>query len=961
MPKTTKLIRQQLQNKQQQRQSRTNRLRLGLILVAATLVLLVVPTLLVGGSMGIALLRSLRSIPDYQQVENSYAAQNQPDPARYFGRNATGEPVELFQATRPDFEFENKGWVSPSELSEPTLNLVYSQWPEIFLNSVDPSQSGFLSQWLAPAQPPDRFSPTHTAAEFINGEPLSNTSFGRLEADLLKRQIQTNWRPEELAAWHLNSSYFGNQVFGIQTAARFYFGRDAAQLTLPEAAMLMGIPQNPAVNPIDDPAGAKLRQEVMLESLLRNQAITQEQFIAARFTPLDINLTSFAQKRNAVLERFLNSRLEQYFTPLEIASDGLNIITTLDPDLQLGVECLTGFYHNYLNSQGLTGNGTCPDAATLAGSNLFPTGQFNSADSVLAVVIEPHTGQILALSGAGEMTRNVVGQPQQPAGNRESGGMFYPFIYLTALSQGHTLSSLVLDIAADSIETPAGMGPIFLEDALVSNSPAAAEHVLGWMGLGSAFKTASEMGAIPAISEEYRQGESGIRFGFIELAHAYGVLANNGVRAGTQPFGRTQQSTLINQVENSRGDILYEAGSAVERAILPDELTWLINQKLAAQKSSTDTLPNGQAVARVTAVGKRNHDEWTISYTPNLVVAVWAGNLKAEGERGVGQQMITPALAQTIIAKANKNRPISTWLPPSNIVTLDVCWPSGLQPNGLCPIRQGLFVAGTEPILFDTMYQSFLVNSENGNLATSSTPPNRVVPITVQVFPAEARNWAVFNDYDLPPTAYDSIRTENATDGFRVESPTPFGDVNKNTAVEIKLRELNQFDYFRVAAYEGLSPGALQILAEQIKPSRNLLSFDILLTLPFQRDGLYTLLVTGFRPDGSIAELAIPVNADVVGPNFRLIRPLDNSLVLAEDKMLFAEIEMTDKADAERVEYYINDDARPVMTSKVTPFTGEILLDRLIEDEVACFMIRAVAFDPQGNQSEDQITNVCFE
>ena len=64
-------------------------------------------------------------------------------------------------------------------------------------------------------------------------------------------------------------------------------------------------------------------------------------------------------------------------------------------------------------------------------------------------------------------------------------------------------------------------------------------------------------------------------------------------------------------------------------------------------------------------------------------------------------------------------------------------------------------------------------------------------------------------------------------------------------------------------AESGLSPGALQILEERVEPNRNLLNLDIPLTLPFRSDGLYTLLVTGFRPDGSIEELAIPINVTV--------------------------------------------------------------------------------------------------
>ncbi|MFK7804474.1 MAG: transglycosylase domain-containing protein [Anaerolineae bacterium] len=954
MPETTKLIHQQLKNKRERRKERTNRLKLILILATAGIVLLILPVLLLGGSVGVSLFSSLQSIPDYQTAQNQYVQQAQPNPSQFYGRDAGGEPVALFQA--PQLNSENGRWLAPDELSTASLNLVYAQWPQIFLD-LDQANPTILARWFIPLQPADLSSPLHHAAAFARGGSLDNSGFGRLEADLIKDQIQTDWRPEELAAWHLNSSYFGNQIFGIQAAARFYFGRDAAQLTLPEAAMLIGIPQNPAINPIDDSAGAKLRQEEMLEALLRSEFITQEQFIAARFTPLDVDLTSFARQEDAVLKRFLNSRLEQYFSASDINNAGLNVITTLDPNLQADVHCLTDFYLNYLNGQGLTGDGECSAAVDMARSSLFPTGRFNQADSVLAIVLEPQTGKILALSGAGEVIRQPSGEPQQPGGKREAGGLFYPFVYLTALSQGHSMSSMVLDIADSESVAPTGAGPIFLKEALGSGSPAAVEHVLGWMGLGSAFKTITEMGAAPNLGQagSYEPGEADVSFGFADLAHAYGVLANGGVRVGPQPFGKTQQSAIIGQVEDGRGDLLYEAGAPLERAILPDELTWLINQEL-----NQESLPNGQTVARVTAAGQRNFDEWTIGYSPDVVVAVWAGNLKVDGERAAGSEAVTPALWQTIMAQASQDRPISTWSPPDNIVSLDVCWPSGLQPNGLCPVRQGLFVAGTEPALFDNMYRSFLVNSDNGNLATSSTPPNRVVPLTLQVFPPEAQNWAIFNGFELPPTEYDSIRTETETAGFSVLSPAAFGDVSQQTALQIELTEIDQFDYFRIAAYAGLSPGALQILAERIEPNRNLPNLDILLELPFTTDGLYTLLVTGFRPDGSIEELAVPVNADVTGPTFELVRPTGNSTLPAGEQMLFAQVSVENADDVERVEYFINDELRPNAVGTVSPFTGGVQLKELLDEEVDCFTLRAVAVDQQGNRSTLQVENICF-
>ncbi len=856
MSQTSKLIRQRIQNKRERKQGKAQRLKLWLALTVLVGLLILLPTAFLLGSAGLVVFGQLQSIPDYSTAARDFQRQQIADPPTFFGRTATGETVAL-GLSEAGLVSEPAAWPEVQAISPNALNGVYAQWPDLLLNN-DPAESETIfNRWSAILQNgvSEPTNPAQAVVEFVRGQPTGQAVLDRLEADLLQNQVEANWRPEELAAWHLNSGYYGNQIFGLDGAARFYFGRDAFQLTLPEAAMLVGIPQNPSVNPLDNPAGAKLQQEAVLEGMLRHGLISQEQFVTARFTPLDVNLTHFQAADHVVLNRFLKQRLENRFTPEQASAEGLTVITTIDSELQAQTDCVVQAYAAYLSGQAFGGDGDCAASNRLTRSPLFPTGQFNSADSVLAMVLEPQSGKILALSGAGAIAQSPK-QPGQPAGEREAGSLFYPIVYLTALSQGHNLSSMVLDIGEES-DQPRGKGPIFLQEALVSGSAPAAQDVLSWIGRGSAFKTATELGARPSANADYVPGETDVELDFIEAAYAYGVLANGGIKTGIEPFGQTQQPFVIGQVENGRGDILYEASDQLgrEQPILPDEVVWLVNQQLAKE-----TLPNGQLVARVSGAGLRNQDEWTIGYGPDLLVAVWAGVAQAEGPRPAGQQPVTPALWETLMTVATEDRPVTTWPTPDNIVTLDVCWPSGLQPNGLCPTRQGLFAAGTEPILFDTMYQAFAINSENGNLATSSTPPNLVSEVTYQIFPPEAQNWATLNGFAQPPTTYDSISTETQTAGYRVEAPEPFADIQGATTITLELVELNSFDRFRVAAFQGLSPGKLQVLADDIKPLNNQRRINIPVQVPFRQNGLVTLLITGFRPDGSIDEVAIPIS-----------------------------------------------------------------------------------------------------
>ncbi len=862
MSQTTKLILQQIRAKREQKAQRAKRLKLWLSISTLLSLLVILPVALLLGSAGFLVWGQLQAVPNYPLAVAHYQSANVVNPPRFFSRTDTGETVPILNPeTEAEAETESMGWTEIDGISSSALNGVFAQWPELFLNQ-QPAEPLTLARWqnILLSDRARRVTPASQVATFILGAEPSTSVIDQAERNLLQNQIETAWSPQELAGWHLNVSSYGNGVIGLEQAARFYFGRNASQLTLPEAAMLVGIPTNPAVNPLDNPAKAKLQQEAVLEAMLRQNLISQEQFVAARFTPLEINTAQFAGQTNVILDRYLHSELSDPFDPLAISTGGLNVVTTLDAALQQETDCLARFYLAYVSGQGLNGDGGCATGSELTRSPRFPNGQFNSADSVLITVLDPQTGQILALSGEGAIAQNPTGPPLQPAGERQAGSGFYPFIYLTALSQGHNLSSMVLDISLSETETPQGAGPIFLQDALNSGSPAGAADVLGWVGRGSVFNTASELGASPTASVNgYVPGQEDIMIGVLEMAAAYGVLANQGVRTGIEPFGQTQRPYIIGQVENQRGDILYEAADALgaEQPILPSELVWLLNQQLAQ-----DTLPNGQLVAQVSGTGLNNQDEWTIGYSPNLLVAVWAGNLKGDGVRPAGERPITPALWETVMGLASADRPVTNWPAPQNIVTLNVCWPSGLQPNGLCPTRQGLFIAGTEPVQFDRMYQSFLINSENGNLATNSTPSNLVSSITVQLFPPEAQRWAELNGFPAPPTTYDPISTNTSAERFQVTAPEPFEQVSGATTIEIDLDELGEFERFRVAAFQGLSPGQLEVLVDDIEPRSGRRSVVVPLTLPFEQPGLYTLLITGFRPDGSIDEVAIPISLD---------------------------------------------------------------------------------------------------
>ena len=133
---------------------------------------------------------------------------------------------------------------------------------------------------------------------------------------------------------------------------------------------------------------------------------------------------------------------------------------------------------------------------------------------------------------------------------------------------------------------------------------------------------------------------------------------------------------------------------------------------------------------------------WVIGYTPQTVTAAWAGNPAGE-EPGADYQQITAGLWRAITQYISRDLPVEDWALPANIITLDVCYPSGLSPTENCPrIIREVFIQGNEPQGADDLYQSFEINRETGLLASVFTPSEQIEEKVFLTVPPEARLWA---------------------------------------------------------------------------------------------------------------------------------------------------------------------------------------------------------------------------
>ena len=263
-------------------------------------------------------------------------------------------------------------------------------------------------------------------------------------------------------------------------------------------------------------------------------------------------------------------------------------------------------------------------------------------------------------------------------------------------------------------------------------------------------------------------------------------------------------------------------------------------------------LATGEPAAVAAGASAAGGDAWAIAYTPQEVVGVWAGGA-ADGEN--------PATRAARSLLADTTGEAAAWLPPPGLTAVDVCALSGLLPRRdapPCPTVREWFAAGTAPATMDTMTREVAVNRETGRLATILTPPNLIERRVYTVYPPEAAAWAAEMGLAQPPTEYDTIRRVPArVGGAAVVSPEQWTAISGQWSVTGSAGGAD-FAYYRLAYFPGLLPEGMVVLVERNEtPVANgeLGVWDTMLL----DDGLYTLLLTVVRADGTFDEVAIPV------------------------------------------------------------------------------------------------------
>ncbi|MCB9419291.1 MAG: transglycosylase domain-containing protein [Ardenticatenaceae bacterium] len=716
----------------------------------------------------------------------------------------------------------------------------------------------------------------------------------KLEELLLTHRAASLYSREQILEWYLNTHYYGNLAFGIEAAAHVYFAKPAADLTLAEAALLVGA--TPIINPFDAPDQAKIEQETVLAAMVEAGQISQGGALAAQVTP--IQLAERAVDRQDIIAphfaKYVRDELEHRFGPALLLTGGLQVYTPLNLEMQGQAECAARVQINRLSGQ----MGPALPADELAACQALDfmppvdtavLGIDQSVNNAAIIVMDAKTAEIRAMVGSINYWDDAIDGSFNVAvnGRRQPGTAFTPFTYLTALSQGYTAATMVLDVPSDfsTAVSPVAYqpqnadgqfhGPMRLRQALGNDYFVPAVQIASWVGMDRIVSTARSLG-ITTLDTAPHSYDLSLNLGgggvsLLDMTYAYTVLANMGVMMGQSGTGngRPIDPVAIVRVENQAGDVLYDYYQQVQqRDILTPQLAYLMNDMLADRSArcaafgcpNVMELPANRPAAVKTGTTNDFRDAWTIGYTPQLVTGVWVGNSDNRAMAGVTGISGAAPIWQAVMAWALQDEPVAIWAQPPGMVETAVCDTSGLLATDICPTDTELFIQGTQPTVYDTIYQEFAVNRETGRLATIYTPSGLVENRIYKVYPEAAAAWAEENGIEQPPTEYDTISLASSSSAdAQITFPQPLAVISGTVTILGTARGAD-FSYYRVAYFPGLIPATLQSIAENVtEPQTNgpLAVWDT-----GNLNGLYTVLLTVVDGDGRFQEVTLPVTIE---------------------------------------------------------------------------------------------------
>jgi penicillin-binding protein 1A len=443
-----------------------------------------------------------------------------------------------------------------------------------------------------------------------NAYVKSQRSIGRkLKEAALAWQLEQRWSKDRILTAYLNTIYFGNGAYGVQQAALTYFHHGANKLGWAEAALLAGIPSDPArYDPVTNPRAARERRDTVLKAMLDQDDITYAQYANAKRArlpnPDNVHLSG-ARGPAPYFTNYVQQQLIDRYGSSSVFGGGLRVRTTIDLKVQRFAR------------QSITKWLTDPNGPSAA-----------------LVAVDPRTGGVLAMIGGNNYRKSQFNLAVQ--GERQPGSSFKPFVLATALKDGISPDS---EFESGPVEIPLGdkvwsvhnyensdLGRISLATATEMSDNTVFAQLTQLVGPPAIVRTARQLGISSPLKSYFAIGLGAEAVNPLEMARSFSAFANGGRRIDGAAFG--DRPRAISVVRNEAGGI-EDNNVPVRRQMLTANtaalVTSLLQGVVRAGTGKRAQLSDGRPVAGKTGTTENYGDAWFVGYTPQLVAAVWVG------------------------------------------------------------------------------------------------------------------------------------------------------------------------------------------------------------------------------------------------------------------------------------------------------------------------------------------------
>ena len=524
-------------------------------------------------------------------------------------------------------------------------------------------------------------------AELTAGE----RSYGRkLREALMSLVLERHASKGEILELYLNDIYLGQRgsfaIHGVAEAARIFFGKDIANVSLSEAALIAGVIQSPATrSPFARPERAIERRNVVLQAMADEGFISREAADRASSQKLQVVARSVDNEAPYFVD-MISEQVAQAFPGLTTGTGQVDVYTTLDLNLQrTAIDVLR---------------------SGLASVDRLLTRRRHPEPAQAALIaVDPRSGEILAMVGGRSYNESQFNRAV--AARRQPGSVFKPFVYLAAFERGaaegrtdFTPASMTLDEPStfsfdDKTWEPRNYdeydGEITWRRALAMSRNLGTIHVGETVGFDRVAALWTRVGvgsppkAVPAITLGVFELTP------LEVAQAYTLFLNEG---SVRPL------TAIRHVQTARGDVRLKEPT-LRQAARPDT-TFLVTNMLRSvlnEGTATGARAAGFALDAAGKTGTTNdlRDAWFVGFTPELLTVVWVGFDDNQPLSLTGTQAALPIWTE-FMKRALGGRPSVAFEPPGGITFVDIDRDTGKLALPNCPrVYNESFISGTEP------------------------------------------------------------------------------------------------------------------------------------------------------------------------------------------------------------------------------------------------------------------------